>query len=96
MRDFYEWIAYIGVGASAKLGWEMITKEKQKWTKIIGSTAVAIFVGFMASAICINNEIDGKVIVPVATLLSDKLMFALFSINYKKLIDPLKKCLSDD
>lgn len=81
------WLLYIIIGVAGKFSYDMLNGRKHSWIQIFAGIGIALFVGFIASAVCIHNgwQDKGMYIVPVATLLSEKLVMALFSIDYKKL-----------
>jgi hypothetical protein len=58
--------------------------KKLTWVQVFASIGIALFCGFIASVICMNNFPDkAAYIVPIATLLSEKIVIALVSVDYK-------------
>jgi|SRR6185503_7840949 len=80
------WLLYIIVGLVGKFSYDLLTGRKITWWQALASTGIALFFGFLAVAYCMYKEYDkgGMFIVPIATLLSEKLMIAIFAINWKK------------
>lgn len=82
------WVISIAVGLIAKLSYELSQKRKLGVWQVFGITGISIFFGYLASILCVNNGwvTQGQIIVPVATLLGEKL--AAYSVtNFNKIID---------
>lgn len=84
---WWVWLFYILIGMVGKFSYDLGTGKKLSWTKILSSAGIALFVGFISSAICLYNgwNEQAQYVVPIATLLSEKIVLALFSVDYKKL-----------
>jgi len=77
---------YIVVGIIGKFSHDFIMGKRLSWTQVLASIGIALFCGFLASMVCYNKFPEyAAYIVPIATLLSEKLVIALLSVDYKKL-----------
>ena len=89
------WCAYIIIGIVGKFSHDLIMGKKLTWLQVFASIGIALFMGFIASMICIRNFPDqAAYIVPISTLLSEKLIIALFSVNYKQIFQDIAKYFS--
>lgn len=80
------WGVYILIGIIGKFSHDLIMGKRLSWLQIFASIGIALFCGFIASVICMNNFPDkAAYIVPIATLLSEKIMVAILAIDYKML-----------
>lgn len=79
------WILYVLVGLMAKYSYDIITGKRVSFIQALASAGAAIAIGVIASAICIyhNLENQGMFIVPGATILSDKIIIALMTVDVK-------------
>ena len=90
ITKFWAWIFFVGIGVMGKFGLYFQSGQRQPFWKLIGSTLVAVFAGYIASAWCIEHypiegegySKQGAIIVPLVTLMSDKLMLILVNINW--------------
>lgn len=84
---FYVWGLYVFIGLIAHISHILAAKEKPSRLQFFGSMGTALFVGYLASAWCIANAPEkGKYLVPVATLLSEKILSWILT-NWKKLLN---------
>lgn len=91
----YTWILFIGVGMVGKFGMYFRSSKRDTGWQILGSTFIAGFVGYLASVWCMNNypiseggySRQGAFIVPMATLLSDRVIMFLMNINYTVILE---------
>lgn len=83
----YVWLIYILVGLMAKYSYDIIKGKKISLAQALASAGIALFVGFIASVLCVNNDMEreGMWIVPIATLLSEKIVMALFAIDWRNI-----------
>jgi hypothetical protein len=73
---------YIILGLIGKFGHDISRGDKIPFWKIMSSICVAATIGFLASVWCsIHAEHLAPIIVPIATLLSDKIMTAVMSLK---------------
>lgn len=83
-------LLYIFIGLVGMFSHNFILGRKLTRLQIFGSIGMALFCGFIASMMCYNNFPEyAAYIVPTATLLSEKLVIAALSIDYKKLMADL-------
>jgi hypothetical protein len=94
---WWVWFAYIFVGMVGKFSYDYGSGKKFSWAKILSSVGIALFVGFISSSICIYNgwTEEARYIVPIATLLSEKLVWALFAVDYKQIMSEIAKYWAD-
>lgn len=62
--------------------------KKMTWYQVVGSLGIAMFMGAMASSVCIYNGWENKapIIVPLATYMSEKLSLILMKLNYRQIV----------
>jgi hypothetical protein len=87
ISKWWVWLLYIIIGMAGKFSFDWLHGKKLSWVQVFAGIGIALFVGFISSAVCINNgwQDKGMYVVPLATLLSEKLVMALFSLDYKKM-----------
>lgn len=80
------WVLYILLGIMTKFSFDLFTGKKLNKWQAIGSTGIAVFFGILSSAYCVRYDYEqaGIFIVPPVTMLSEKLIIALFAIDFKK------------
>lgn len=80
-------LLYLFIGLIGKFSYDMASGKKMSWVQVLSSIGIGIFVGALTYTICIHQKMDkeASIIVPISTLLSEKIMVALFSIDYKKI-----------
>lgn len=85
------WFLYIVLGLMLKFSYNIISGKKITFWHAVASCICSIAIGALSSIWCIqtNRESMGTWIVPAATLLSDKLLTAAFSIDYKKILQEI-------
>ncbi len=84
------WACFVGIGIIGKFGLYFQSGQKYSFWKLMGSTLIAGFVGYLASVYCMAHypikdgsfSKEGAFIVPIATLMSDRLMMVLVSVNW--------------
>lgn len=90
------WILYIVVGIIGKFSHDLIMGRKLTWLQVLSSIGIALFMGFLSSVICYTRYPDyAAFIVPVSTLLSEKIIIAIFSIDFKKLVAEIAQYWAD-
>lgn len=70
---------YIFIGFMAQRGWYMIQGKKISLWQTVGYALIACFVGYLAYNVCPDNKRPW--VVPIATLLSDKIMVIITNIR---------------
>jgi len=85
--------AYIGsvmVGVIAKISTEVLMKRKLSFIQWLAIVGVSVFFGYLSAVWCDNRgwEEQAKYIVPLATLMGEKIMIYL-SANYRRIGDAI-------
>lgn len=85
--------AYIGsvmVGVIAKISTEVLMKRKLSFMQWLAIVGVSVFFGYLSAVWCDNRgwEEQAKYIVPLATLMGEKIMIYL-SANYRRIGDAI-------
>lgn len=96
MKEFFEkwylWMLYVLIGVVAHLCNLILNNKKYKTAQVLASTAVALFVGYISSVWCIQHcPEEGKYIVPIATLLADKIFQYIAQVDWSVLIVTLSE-----
>lgn len=85
---WWVWLCYIGIGIMGKIFNDLRRKRRMTFWQAIGGVGIAGFVGYLASIWCIkHNPYGGAYIVPIATLLADKILMYLLALNYQAIFD---------
>lgn len=96
LSKIWVWGVYILIGIIGKFSHDLIMGKRLTWLQIFASIGIALFCGFIASVICMNNFPDkAAYIVPVATLLSEKIVVALVAVDYKTIISEMAQYWAD-
>lgn len=87
------WVLYVAIGIMAKFSYDIIRGRKITLLQALASSGAALAVGTIAAIYCAANGYDkaGLWIVPAATLLSEKIIIAVSSIEVKE----IKKLMAD-
>lgn len=89
------WGIFISIGIIGKFGIDMVQQRKKSIGQAIGQTLVAGFIGYLASIYCMTHfppahegdySPQGALIVPIATLISDRIMMFLIGIDWHPVI----------
>jgi len=82
------WIASIIVGILAKVSTEILMKRKLSFIQWLAIVGVSVFFGYLAAVWCDSNGWveQGKYIVPLVTLMGEKIMIYLAA-NYRRIGD---------
>jgi hypothetical protein len=89
-------LLYILIGIMGKFSNDLLLGRKLTFRQVVGQAGVCLFCGFLSWVLCkhLGWENYAGVICPMTTYLSDKLMLALFSIEWKTIIlDVINKLL---
>lgn len=84
----WAWAASICVGVVAKISTEILMKRKLTFIQWIAIVGVSVFFGYLASVWCGSNnwEVQGRYVVPLVTLMGEKIMIYLTT-NYRRILD---------
>lgn len=87
------WCLYILLGLMAKYSYDIIRGRRITLWQALASAGLALFVGVLASLWCINHDMEreGMWIVPIATLMSEKIVMALFAIDWNNILSDWAK-----
>jgi len=93
----WTWFFYITIGLIGKLGLMIRDDKKANTWAMIGSVMLAGCVGYLAAIYCMANypapeggySSVGAIVVPMATLLSDKVITILLNLNWTPIIEAI-------
>lgn len=91
----WAWFFYIAIGLIGKFGLMLQNKQKSNGWELLGTTLIAGFVGYLATIYCMVHyppndtgySVQGAIIVPMATLLSDRVMSFLWNFNWTNILE---------
>lgn len=92
------YLCYILIGIVTKFSYDLVKKKKISFLQAIGSTGIAGFLGFLATLYCVHKDLSttlAGIIVPLATILSDKIFTWLFTRDWGKMLDGIYENLRD-
>lgn len=87
----WAWILYtmfsIIIGVVGKISYDLLTGRKITLWGFVASVGLGIFVGVVSTIICMAKGWTTAALFmpPIATLLSEKIILALFSLDYNKI-----------
>lgn len=92
LAKIWMWVAFVFIGVVAKFSYDVSIKKKYTWVTFTAALGIALFVGYITSAWCRYKgwQEEGMFIVPLATLLSEKLVEIAVA-NAHKLIQHFTK-----
>lgn len=81
------WFFLVILGLMGKFSYDIYTGRKITLSHALASTGLAFFVGYITFILCQRHGLqeDCKWIVPIATLLCDKVVLAAVSVDWKKI-----------
>lgn len=84
-------VGLILLGLIGKLSIDVITGKKITFLQAFASTGAAFFVGIITHFYCATHNLieEEMYIVPMTTLLSDKIIIAFMSVNYRKIVSDI-------
>lgn len=79
------WLLYILIGLLAKFSYDYMAGKRITWIQALCTTFLALFIGYLSAVYCINHnmEKEGMWIVPICTLISDKIVLSIIAFDYK-------------
>ncbi|MBL7720129.1 MAG: hypothetical protein JNL72_14930 [Flavipsychrobacter sp.] len=89
---WWVYLIYIFIGIVGKFSWELSRKKRITFAGAISTVGISGFIGYISSVYCQNNSLEDKAayIVPICTLLSDKIIsYLVFRVKWKELRDAL-------
>ena len=88
---------YVIIGLIGKFGYDIVSKKKITFWYIVGTSAIALFIGFLSAKMCDAHPlVNPGIAIPVATLLSRDLIVFITMIDKKKLMELLFNIKSTD
>lgn len=86
LSKIWVWAALIFIGMIGMVSSNLFTSRKLTFWQVVGSLGLAFFVGVTVSMVCYFYEWEraGMVLVPMCTLLSEKIVVAVLAINWEK------------
>lgn len=97
----WTWVCLILLGMIGMFSHNLYTGKKMTFKQAMGSFGVSFFVGALTSLFCYFQEWEKAAVwlVPFATLLSDKIMLAVFAFDWERnikdsIVDFLKGIIS--
>lgn len=86
IASIYKWMLMIFIGIIGKLSHDLSRKRKLTLIEWFGVIGVSAFVGYVVCVWCIHNGMDKQAafIVPIATLLGEKIMIYVTD-NFKSI-----------
>jgi hypothetical protein len=94
IHTYGQFIIGTGLGVIAKLSYDIYMKRTLsilQWISIVG---LSVFSGYLMSVFCVskNMEKEAQYLVPIATLMGEKIVVYLFE-NYKDIINAFIKVI---
>lgn len=88
------WVVVILMGLAGKIGLYMLGDKKLSWKQLAGSFIIAVSVGVSVAIICYlcypapkgGISIQGAIFIPVAAILSDRIVLFIMAMNGEKAI----------
>lgn len=101
---FWTWFFYIFMGLLGKIGLILRGEKKQTFIQDISSLMIAGFVGYLAAVWCMYKypvpaggySIQGAIVVPMATLLSDRVISFILNVNWDPVLEFITKVFKKD
>lgn len=88
LSKVWTWGLYILLGIMGKFSYDALSGRKMSFLLSLAIAGLSVFVGIIVALICIQYEMvkAGAIIVPIATLLSEKLVVALYAYDWKTFV----------
>ena len=88
MVRYIPFVGYVLIDLIGKFGYDIVSKKKITVAYILGTSAMALFVGFLTCKLCeAHPQVNPAMAVPVATLLSRDAIVFITMIDKKKLLE---------
>lgn len=87
----WTWVLYIILGVMGKFSYDALNGRRMSLGVSLGILGLSIFVGAIVSILCVYYEAEkaGAFLVPLCTLLSEKLIVALYAYNWKEFVSDM-------
>jgi membrane associated rhomboid family serine protease len=89
---WYVYLFYILIGIVGKFSWDISRRRKITFLSAISTVGISGFIGYISSVYCSNNAMENQAayIVPICTLLSDKIIsYLIFRVKWKEIRDAI-------
>lgn len=85
LTKVWVWCLLVIIGIVGKFSYDITIKKKYTFATFMGTLFLAAFVGYLASVFCANKGWDkaGQIIVPIATLMSEKILQIIITHAHK-------------
>lgn len=81
------WLWGIGIGLLGSFSYDLLRSKRFTKAYILGCTGAAIFCGYVGGSYVMDNyPKKAAILIPMITVLSNNLLSAVMSINYKALL----------
>ena len=92
LNKWWVYLFYILIGIVGKFSWDISRKKRMTFLGALSTVGISGFVGYVSSVYCQNKGMveDAAYIVPICTLLSDKLLsYMVFQVKWKVIWDAI-------
>lgn len=81
----WTWVLYVLLGVMGKFSYDALSGRKISFLMSLAILGISVFVGVITSMVCFYYELDraGAFLVPICTLLSEKLVLAIYAYDWK-------------
>ncbi len=89
---WWVYVLYVLIGIVGKFSWDISRKKRITFLSAISTVGISGFIGYISSVYCSNNHLENKAayIVPICTLLSDKIIsYLVFRVKWKEIKDAI-------
>lgn len=89
---WYVYLFYILIGIVGKFSWDISKRKRITLLSAISTVGISGFVGYISCVYCSNNGLTNQAayIVPICTLLSDKIIsYLIFRVKWKEIRDAI-------
>lgn len=87
---WWVYVFYVLIGIVGKFSWDISRKKRITFLSAISTVGISGFIGYISSVYCSNNQLENKAayIVPICTLLSDKIIsYLILRVKWKEIKD---------
>ena len=87
---WWVYLFYIVIGILGKFSWDISRRKRITFLSAVSTVGISGFMGYISSVYCSNNALDDKAgyIVPICTLLSDKIItYLAFRVKWRDIRD---------
>lgn len=87
---WWVYLFYVLIGIVGKFSWDISRRKRITFLGAMSTVGISGFIGYISSVYCYNNGYTDKAayIVPICTLLSDKILtYVVFRVKWKEIRD---------